>query len=308
MSCIGAGIDVSKAWLDVAVHGCKERLRANNDAAGWEQVAAWLASHAPEQVVLEATGGYERDALDALATAGLPMVRINPRQARRFAQALGQLAKTDRIDARVLAYMASALHLHRYRPLDPQARRLRQYHLRRQHVTKMLVAEKQRLRLLHEPMIRAQTERHIAALEADRVDLDRAMAEQIRDTPQAQVVATVRGLGPMAVVALICEVPELGQVSGKTIANLNGVAPLANDSGASRGKRSAWGGRPCPRETLYMGMLNVVRFDPVIKAFYDGLVARGKPKKLALIAALRKTLTILNARMRDLVNGPELAA
>ena len=146
MSCMGAGIDVSKATLDVAVHGQTAQLKAANDAAGWARVTHWLAQYAPEQVVLEATGGYELAALDALFEAGLPMVRINPRHARRFAQALGQLAKTDRIDARVLAHMASVLTLHRYHPLDEKARALKPFYERRQHILQMLVAEKQRRR------------------------------------------------------------------------------------------------------------------------------------------------------------------
>ena len=307
MSCMGAGIDVSKATLDVAVHGQTAQLKAANDAAGWARVTHWLAQYAPEQVVLEATGGYELAALDALFEAGLPMVRINPRHARRFAQALGQLAKTDRIDARVLAHMASVLTLHRYHPLDEKARALKPFYERRQHILQMLVAEKQRRRQVTEPMLRQMLEQNIARLQADRQTIDSAMAEQIRGTPQATVVATIRGLGPLTVIALLCDMPELGHVSSKTMANLSGVAPLARDSGTAHGKRVVWGGRPRPRRVLYMAMLNVVRYDPLIKAFYEGLVARGKPKKVALVAALRKTIVLLNARLRDLLNEPAQA-
>lgn len=304
MSCMGAGIDVSKATLDVAVHGQAVQLKAANDAAGWAKVTQWLAQYAPEQVVLEATGGYELAALEALFAAGLPMVRINPRHARRFAQALGQLAKTDRIDARVLAHMASVLTLRRYYPLDEKARILKRFYERRQQILQMLVAEKQRRRQVTEPMLRQMLEQNIARLEADRAIIDSAMAEQIQGTPQATAVATIRGLGPITVIALVCDMPELGHLSGKTMANLSGVAPLARDSGTARGRRVTWGGRPRPRSVLYMAMLNVVRYDPLVKAFYEGLVARGKPKKVALVAALRKTIVLLNARLRDLLHEP----
>jgi transposase len=303
MSCTGAGIDVSKATLDVAVHGKCDGLRTSNDAAGFAQVLAWLAPHAPGQVVLEATGGYEAAALAALAAAGMPVALVNPLRARRFAQSLGQRAKTDRMDARMLAHFASVQDLPRYRPRDEKTQRLQQYHLRRQHLVDMLIAEKLRRRQITDPVVRAMLEAHIERLEADREVIDTAIAEQVRHTPQAAVASTIRGLGPVTIAALICNVPELGYVSGRKIASLNGLAPMAYDSGIMRGKRRIWGGRARPRAVLYMATLNVVRYDPVIKPFYDRLVASGKSKKTALIASMRKILTILNARFRDLMAG-----
>lgn len=299
MSSIGAGVDVSKAFLDVAVHGHQPVQRFTNDTAGFAQLAAWLKTFDPGQVLLEATGGYEQAALDALYVAGLPVARINPRQVRDFAKSIGQLAKTDRLDARILAHIATVTPRIAYRPLDDKTLRLKQFHLRRTHLVGMISAEKQRRRQIAEPSLRIMLDEHIAQLEKDRDRLDALIATQVEASLQARVFGPIKGVGQVFLTAAICDMPELGYLNRKSVAKLYGVAPLARDSGTFRGKRTTWGGRVAPRSILYMATLSAVRYDPMLKAFYQGLVARGKLKKVALVAAMRKLLIILNARMRD---------
>lgn len=304
----GAGVDVSKAYLDVAVHGHRCVQRFTNDADGFERAAIWLKGFDLTQVILEATGGYEQAALDALHAAGLPVARVNPRQARDFAKASGQLAKTDRLDARVLAHMASVMPRIAYQPLDDRTRRLKQFHLRRRHLVGMIVAEKQRRRQIVDPELRALLDQHLRHLEAERDQLDAAIDAQVRDSLQARVLGSLKGIGRVVLTTLICDMPELGQLNRKAVAKLYGVAPLARDSGTFRGRRTTWGGRASARSALYMAALSAVRYDPVLKAFYQGLLARGKLKKVALVAAMRKLLIILNARMRDVLAASPSAA
>jgi transposase len=296
---IGAGIDVSKDFLDVTVHDCGAVQRFCNDPSGWAGLIDWLGPFKPDQVVLEATGGYEQKPLDALHAVGLPMIRINPRQARDFAKATGQLAKTDRLDARVLAHMASSLQLITYRPLSESQRVLKQFHQRRGHVVDMLRSEQQRRRHTDEPRLRQMLERHIRQLKTDLAELDKAIAQRIASTLHAEVLGTIKGVGQVLLTTLIGEVPELGLLNRKAIAKLNGVAPLSRDSGHFRGHRSVWGGRASVRKALYMAALSAARYDPTLKAFYQALRARGKAAKVALVATMRKLLIILNARMRD---------
>lgn len=304
MSCIGAGIDVSMDTLDVALHNQKATLIVTNTPQGWRQLHQWLSPFGPEQVVLEATGGYEIDALDGLHALGLPMVRINPRQARDFAKSTGQLAKTDQLDARTLAHMASALTLNRYKPKDEAARELHEIHRRRQQVVQMLVAERLRRRLTKHPKVREMLEQHIQTLEADCKTLDKMIAQQIEGTLQAEIGASIKGVGPITIATLICEMPELGHVNRKAIAKLYGLAPLARDSGKSRGKRTTWGGRKGPRSAIYMSTLTAIRYEPKIHTFYTRLVESGKPRKLAVNASMRKLVTMLNGRMRDAMHKP----
>jgi transposase len=305
MSFIGAGIDTSKAFLDVTIYGEKIVRRFPNTPAGFAQIVAWLGPWKLKQVVIEATGGYEQAALDALHEGGLPMVRINPRQVRDFAKATGQLAKTDRLDARVLAHMASVLPLITYRPMTAEALHLKQFHARRGHLIQMLTAEKQRRRQVIEPMLRAMLEENIRRLEADRDRLDAVIAELVADSLPARILSSIKGVGQGLLTSVICDMPELGHVNRKAIAKLYGMAPLSRDSGTFTGQRTTWGGRASPRTATYMATLSAVRYDPVLKAFYQGLLARGKLKKVALVAAARKLLTILNARMRDALRGEE---
>jgi len=305
MSFIGAGVDTSKAFLDVTIYGEKTVQRFPNTPAGFARIVAWLGPYKLKQVVIEATGGYEQAALDALHEGGLPMVRINPRQVRDFAKATGQLAKTDDLDARVLAHMASVLPLVAYRPLSVEALHLKQFHARRGHVIQMLTAEKQRRRQVVEPMLRAMLEESIKRLEADRDRLDAVIATLVTDTLPARVLGSIKGVGQGLLTSVICDMPELGHVNRKAIAKLYGMAPLSRDSGTFKGQRTTWGGRAGPRTATYMATLTAVRFNPDLKAFYQGLLARGKRKKVARVAAMRKLLTILNARMRDALKAQE---
>lgn len=308
MNNTGAGVDVSKAYLDVAVHGERSVQRFTNDAQGFGRVVAWLRGFELGQVILEATGGYEQAALDAFHAAGLPVARVNPRQARDFAKASGQLAKTDRLDARVLAHMASVMPRIAYQPLDDKTRRLKQFHLRRSHLVGMIVAEKQRRRQIVDPELRALLDQHIRHLQAERDRLDATIDAQVRDSLQARVLGSLKGVGRVVLTTLICDMPELGQLNRKAVAKLYGVAPLARDSGTFRGRRTTWGGRASARSALYMAALSAVRYDPTLKAFYQGLIARGKLKKVALVAAMRKLLIIINARMRDALTSAANAA
>jgi len=301
------GIDVSKATLDVAIHGSPEVRTFTNRPAGFRQLASWLLRQCPHQVVLEATGGYEQAALDALCMAGLPMARVNPRQARDFAKALGQLAKTDRLDARVLAQLASAVPLTPYQPPRDWQRRLAEWHHRRGHLVQMLGSERQRLERLADAALRVWARRHIAMLQRELRRLDIEIKDQIAAQPTLDSLRSLKGVGPVLQATLACELPELGRLDGKAIAKLVGVAPLARDSGLMRGQRHVWGGRREIRAVLYMATLTAIRYEPRLRDFYQALRARGKAAKVAIVAAMRKLLVILNARMRDaLINEPQM--
>ena len=295
----GVGIDVSKSWLDVHVHGLGHSARFGNTPVGYARLLAWLSPHALRLVVLEATGGYEQAALDALHAAGLPMVRLNPRQARDFAKATGQLAKTDTLDARVLAQMAAVLELMRYQPAEPWRRQLAQYRQRRAHLVMLLQQERQRLSQLSGAWLRRQARTAMQRWQKMLGEVDARIAGQIAAQSDLAVLRQVTGVGPVLLATLAAQLPELGRVDGKAIAKLVGVAPLARDSGSMRGARSIWGGRASVRQALYMGALVAVRFHPDLRTFYQRLRAQGKVAKVALVAAMRKLLVILNAKMRD---------
>ena len=295
----GVGIDVSKSWLDVHVHGLGHSARFGNTPVGYARLLAWLSPHALRLVVLEATGGYEQAALDALHAAGLPMVRLNPRQARDFAKATGQLAKTDTLDARVLAQMAAVLELMRYQPAEPWRRQLAQYRQRRAHLVMLLQQERQRLSQLSDAWLQQQARTAVRHWQKMLGEVDARIARQIAAQSDLAVLRQVTGVGPVLLATLAAQLPELGRVDGKAIAKLVGVAPLARDSGSMRGARSIWGGRASVRQALYMGALVAVRFHPDLRTFYQRLRAQGKVVKVALVAAMRKLLVILNAKMRD---------
>ena len=296
------GIDVSRDTLEVGSSAKAATWRHGNDGAGIEALTAELLALAPALVVLEATGGYEFEAACALQAAGLAVAVVNPRQARDFARAMGALAKTDSLDARMLAGFARVLHQHPDRerfvkPLaDAELQRLQALVLRRRQLVGMLTAERQRLRLSH-ASARPSIERTIEFLEAQVADLEADSAEHVRahHAAIAQALASVKGVGPATLATLLAELPELGTLCRRRIAALVGVAPLNRDSGQMRGQRVIWGGRADVRCTLYMATLVAVRHSPVFKAFYARLVAAGKPKKVALVAAMRKLLTVLNA-------------
>ncbi|KOO79764.1 IS110-like element ISStma6 family transposase [Stenotrophomonas pavanii] len=294
----GIGIDVSKATLDVAVHG--EQFRQfSNDKRGFLRLIRWLKTWPIKQVVLEASGGYERAALDALHAAGLPMVRINPARARRFAQGTGRAAKTDRLDATVLAQMAHLLPLTRYVPPAPWQQRLAEFAQCRRHLVQMRVSEMQRLRRLVDPDLIAMKQRYIAQLSDDLKQLDKAIAEQLEGQPGWKNIGALKGVGPILISTLACELPELGSLGSKAIASLVGLAPMNRESGTWQGQRRISGGRAAVREALYMAALTAIRYEPRLRAFYAGLKAKGKASKVALVAVMRKMLVILNARKRD---------
>jgi len=263
--------------------------------------SARLRPLAPTLVVLEATGGFEHAVVAALATAGMPVVVANPRQVRDFARATGQLAKTDAIDAQLLALFAERVRP-TPRPLpDEAAQALDAVLTRRRQLLEMLTAERNRLGLARPPVAR-RIRTHIRWLERELADVDRDLGRLIEQSPlwrtQDDLLQSVPGVGPVVSRTLLGELPELGRLTHKQIAALVGVAPLARDSGTLRGRRLVWGGRASVRAVLYMGALVATRWNPVIRAFYQRLRAAGKPPKVALVACLRKLLIILNAMAR----------
>ena len=260
-----------------------------------------LRETGPALVVLEASGGLEIPLTAALASAGLPVVVINPRQVRDFARATGQLAKTDRLDASVIAHFGEAVKPSP-RPLpDAQSQALSALLTRRRQVVGMITSEENRLHTASRPM-RRQIQRHLAWLEKSLTTLDADLGDSLRESPlwreKDNLLRSVPGVGPVLSVTLLAELPELGTLDRTQIASLVGVAPLNRDSGTLRGKRTVWGGRARLRATLYMGTLVATRYNPDIKTFYQRLCAAGKPKKLALTACMRKLLSILNSMLK----------
>jgi transposase len=296
------GIDVSKARLDVAIRPQAAAFDEPNDPAGVAALVARLEALAPALIVVEATGGLETPLVVALAAARLPVAVVNPRQARDFARAVGRLAKTDRIDAEVLAHFADAVRP-AVRPLpDDDARRLDALVARRRQLVEMRTAEMNRLGSTTAPVIRLDLEAHIAYLagQIDSLDgeLQRAIEASDAWKGKDDLLRGVPGVGKVVSRTILATLPELGTLSNKRISALVGVAPVARDSGTLKGRRCVAGGRGPVRAVLYMAALTAKRFNPVLKAFYDRLTAAGKPPKVALTAVMRKLLTILNAMVR----------
>lgn len=300
------GIDVSRDTLELGSTAQTASWRHTNDAPGIEAMCSELVALAPTLVVLEATGGYEFEAACTLQAAGLSVAVVNPRQARDFARAMGVLAKTDSLDARMLAEFARVLHQHpqRDRFIKPLAgaelQRLQALVLRRRQLVGMLTSERQRLRISH-ASARASIERTIDFLKKQIDDVEGQCAEHVRNhhAALAQALGSVKGVGAATIATLLAELPELGTLCRRRIAALVGVAPLNCDSGQMRGQRAIWGGRADVRRALYMATLVAVRHNKMMAAFYERLVGAGKPKKVALIAAMRKLLTVLNAIARS---------
>lgn len=296
------GIDVSSQTLEVASSAQAKTWQASNDAHGIESLCSQLTALGPALVVLEATGGYEFEAACALQAAGLPTAVVNPRMARNFARAMGALAKTDALDAHMLAAFARVLHQHPERerfvkPLaDAQLQQLQALVLRRRQIVQMLTGERQRLRISH-AAARPSIERVIEFLKQELGDSDTEVAAHVQHhhAQLAQALTSVPGIGAASVAVLLAELPELGKLDRRRVAALVGVAPLNRDSGQMRGQRSIWGGRAQVRRTLYMATLTAVRYNPVLKPYYEHLLAAGKRKKVALVACMRKLLTMLNA-------------
>jgi len=295
------GIDVAKAELVMAIRPAGEHWTATNDEAGIQRLLTRLREDTPALVVLEATGGYERAAVAALATAGLPLVVANPRQVRDFARATGQLAKTDQIDADTLALFAERVRPEPRALPDASAQALDALLTRRRQILGMVGAERNRLEHAV-PAVRRGIVQHIRWLERQLRDVDDDLDRTIQVSPvwraKENLLRSVPGVGPVVSRTLIGDLPELGTMPRKQIAALVGVAPLARDSGTLRGKRLVWGGRAPVRAALYMAALVATRRNPVIREFYQRLLAAGKPKKVALTACMRKLLTILNAMLR----------
>jgi transposase len=295
------GIDVAKASLEVAVHQPADRWAMAYTEAALATLVARLTALAPALIVLEATGGLESPLVGALAAAGLPVGVVNPRQVRDFAKATGHLAKTDTLDAAVLAHFAAAVRPP-LRPLpDTATQGLAALVTRRRQLVGMLTAERNRLRCAPK-VVHPELQAHIRWLERRLTALDTDLDQAIRTSPlwraQEDLLRSVPGVGPIVARTLLAQLPELGTLPSKPLAALVGVAPLNRDSGLFRGRRMVWGGRATVRAVLYMGALVAVRHNPVLRAFYQRLRAAGKLPKVALTACMHKLLTILNAMVK----------
>lgn len=295
------GIDVAKAQLDIALRPMGARWALTNDDTGSAALVTQLQAVQPVLIVLEATGGYQRAVVAALAAAALPVVVVNPRQARNFAKATGQLAKTDALDARALAHFAEVIRPTPRPVSDVQTEELRALLARRRQLITMRTAEQNRLGSAS-PRLKADIEAHITWLNARLRSLEDDLDTTLRSSPvwreREELLRSVPGIGPICARTLILDLPELGTLSRQRLAALVGVAPFHRDSGPRRGYRTIWGGRAHVRATLYMGTLVAVRHNPVLKAFYERLCRAGKVKKVALIACMRKLLTMLNAMVK----------
>jgi len=303
------GIDVSKARLDVAIRPSAEKLSVSNDEAGIQTLVKRLSELKPALIVLEATGGLERSVSGTLGSAQLPVVVVNPRQVRDFAKALGQLAKTDRIDAEVLAHFAEAIRPP-LRPLpDKVSLELRSLIARRRQLIEMMVAEKNRLSTASKA-VRKRIEAHIRWLETELDRADKDLDHSIRQSPiwceNEDLLRSVPSVGPVVSRTLLAELPELGRLNRKQIAALVGIAPLNCDSGTFRGRRGIWGGRATVRAVLYMAALVASRRNSVIRNFYKRLRDKGKAPKVALVACMHKLLIILNAMIKHKTRWSEI--
>jgi transposase len=299
---VSVGIDVSKNKLDIAVHESGEVWSSNNDSSGCLALAAKLKQLQATSIVLEATGGCETLVTAMLAAAALPVIVINPRQVRDFAKATGQLAKTDRLDCCVLAHFAAAI--------DPPVRPVKSeetQHLeallgRRRQIVEMLTAEKNRLANNRDRAVSKDLQAHIAWLErrlkSSDDELQRVLKSSSSWRERDQLLRSVPGVGPVLSLTLLAQLPELGQLNRREIAKLVGVAPFNWDSGRWRGARHIWGGRAAVRSPLFMATLSAIRFNPIIKSFYRRLITAGKAPKVAIVACMRKLLTILNVMLK----------
>jgi transposase len=297
------GIDISKAFLDSAYRpGTHTAARDPNDPAGIAALVSRLKPLGPALVVVEATGGLELPLVAALQVAKIPVAAINPRQARDFAKASGKLAKTDRIDAEVLAHFAEAIRPDARPSPSAEVQALDALLSRRQQLLEMRVMESNRLGSSSDSTVRASLERHLAWLEAEVAEADGRLAEAVKASPawkeKDELLQSIPGLGPVSSLTLLAALPELGSLDGGKISALVGLAPFADDSGTRRGGRHVRGGRAVVRRVLYLAALSAVRYNPAMKAFKERLVARGKKAKVILTAVARKLLVIANAVLR----------
>jgi transposase len=298
------GIDISKGTLDVAASTSNKKWQFSNNETGISQLIQTLNEMETALVVMEATGGYETPPAYALHKAGIPCAVVNPREVRDFARATKKLAKTDVIDAQVLAHFAAVLKPEPRPISDDKAEELEAILARRRQVVDMLTAEKNRLHTALKP-VKEEIRDHIDYLERRLADIESNLSGKIQESPvqrlKDQLLRSVPGVGPTLSITLLIDLPELGSLSGKQIAALVGVAPLNRDSGTFRGKRSVWGGRGQVRAALYMATLTATRYNPVIRQFYTRLCEMGKAKKVALVACMRKLLIILNSMLKHRV-------
>jgi transposase len=309
---IVVGIDIAKKTFDVALGSSKNICSFSNDDPGHGALLAAFAGHTVALIVMEATGGLERDPACVLQAAGYAIAVVNPRQARDFAKAMGHLAKTDRIDAGCLAELAQVLnrHPHRSKFIKPlptaKQQELQALVARRRQLVSMMVAERQRLSMSHQ-VARKSIETIIEAIRRQLETVETDLNTHINQY-HAELfgqLASIRGIGPTTVATLIADVPELGILSRRQISALIGLAPFNRDSGQMRGRRTIFGGRADVRRVLYMATLAAIRFNQVIQRFYERLVGAGKPKKVAIVACMRKFLTILNAMVKSRKNWDE---
>jgi transposase len=294
------GIDVSKDTLDLCEHGQAQIQKLGNHKSSINDLVKKLVAMDRPRVLLEATGGYERDVLAALSAASIWVCRINPRQVRDFAKSIGQLAKTDKIDATVLAYMLSVLHekLMPYEAPESWREALGVWVTRRTQVVCALAQQRQQIAHIKLQMLRKIAQKTIKCLMKELSLIDKEIAQQSRAHLLPDEVK-LKGTGPVLQAVLITALPELGSFDGRAITKLVGIAPLNCDSGKYSGQRRTWGGRKNVRTALYMAALSAIRWEPVIREFFKKLKAKGKPSKVALVACMRKMLVIMNARQRD---------
>lgn len=296
------GVDVAKAMLDVHARPSNQARRFTNDAKGIRALIDWLAPQAPERIVLEATGGLEIPLVAELTLAGLAAVVVNPRQVRDFAKALGKLAKTDGIDAAVLAHFGEAIRPEQRPAKDAELRALEALVTRRRQLVEMRTVEQNRLGAAHEEVAKVSIRKHIEWLDACIDENDRDLDRRVKDSPawraKEDLLRSMPGVGPVVARTLLVYMPELGSLDRRKVAALAGLAPLNCDSGTLTGRRRIWGGRAAVRTVLYMAAVTAARFNPVIKALYERLLTAGKRKKVALAACMRKMLVMLNAMLK----------
>lgn len=296
------GIDVSKDTLEIAILGGESSKQIQNSAKAVTKLADHLVELEPELIVLEASGGYEMLALSALGQAGLPVALINPTRSRNFAKSTGKFAKTDRIDAQMLAHYAQAIRPEPRRVTTEQDEHLAALLTRRKQLVSIVTAEKNRLHSAR-PQVRDRITRHLAWLQTELDDLHNEVEDLLANNQEWQrnkeLLESVPGVGTVTSFTLLAHLPELGLLDRKEIAALVGVAPMSHDSGKYHGKRYVQGGRPAVRSALYMAALSATRYNPIIRNFYQSLLDRDKQKKVALVACMRKLLVMMNAMVRD---------
>jgi transposase len=302
MDKVFVGIDVAKDSMEVRVHQEAESREYSNDENGLSKLIAKMKKLSPSLIVLESTGGYEEDTAFELQSEGFPVAVLNPRYIRDFARSIGILAKTDKIDARVVAlYAATIQPTPRILP-DEETQGLRAIMMRRRQVVTMLTAEKNRLQQANKA-VKGRIQAHINWLEQELDDVNKELKETVKNNAEWQekdaIIQSVPGVGPNLSITLLSEFPELGSLNRKQIAALGGVAPFNRDSGTMRGKRSIWGGREIVRTATYMSAFVAIRFNPLLKTFFNRLIEAGKPYKVAIVACMRKLLCILNTMLKN---------